>query len=79
MRGSQYKDKEGVEMFLGKSYVNASFTLSGVTLTRGFTVVFYLTKSEVGLIQTHTVLRLFTGNEQICYQTKGERLLFMDI
>ena len=38
MRGFQYKDKEGVEMFLGKSYVNASFTLSGVTLTRGFTV-----------------------------------------
>ena len=39
MRGFQYKDKEGVEMFLGKSYVNASFTLSGVTLTRGFTVL----------------------------------------
>ena len=38
MRGFQYKDKEGVEMFLGKSYVNESFTLSGVTLTRGFTV-----------------------------------------
>jgi len=28
MRGFQYKDKEGVEMFLEKSYVNASFTLS---------------------------------------------------
>ena len=39
MRGFQYKDKEGVEMFLGKSYVNESFTLLGVTLTRGFTVV----------------------------------------
>ena len=38
MRGFQYKDKEGLEMFLGKSYVNESFTLSGVTLTRGFTV-----------------------------------------
>jgi len=38
MRGFQYKDKEGVEMFLGKIYVNASFPLSGVTLTRGFTV-----------------------------------------
>ena len=25
-------------MLLGKSYVNASFTLSGVTITRGFTV-----------------------------------------
>ena len=36
MRGFQYKDKEGVDMFLGKSYVNAGFTLSGVTLTRGF-------------------------------------------
>ena len=41
MRGFQYKDKEGVEMFLGKSYVNASFTLSGVPLTRGFTVLVY--------------------------------------
>ena len=38
MRGFKYKDKEGVEIFLGKSYVNVSFTLSGVTLTRGFTV-----------------------------------------
>jgi len=38
MRGFQYKDKEGVEMFLGKSYVNASLTLSRVTLMRGFTV-----------------------------------------
>ena len=42
MRGFQYKDKEGVEMFLGKSYVNESFTLSGVTLTRGFTVCLML-------------------------------------
>ena len=39
MRGFQYKDKEGVEMFLRKTYVNASFTLSGVPLTRGFTVL----------------------------------------
>ena len=38
MRGFQYKDNEGAEMFLGKSYVNGSFMLSGGTLTRGFTV-----------------------------------------
>ena len=42
MRGFQYKDKEGVEMFLVKSYVNARFTLSGVMLTRGFTVYLFL-------------------------------------
>ena len=41
MRGSQYKDKEGVEMFLGKSYNNASFALSEVALTRGFTVFIF--------------------------------------
>ena len=37
MRGFQYKDKEGVEMFIIKRYLNASFTLLGVTLKRGFT------------------------------------------
>ena len=47
MRGFQYKDKEGVEMFLGKSYVNESFTLSGVTLTRGFTV--YITAKDLAI------------------------------
>ena len=39
MRGFQYKDKEGGEMFIEKSYANKGFTLMGVTLVRGFTVL----------------------------------------
>ena len=41
MRGFQYKDKEGVEMFQGKSYVN-EFYVIGSYVNKGFYCNFIL-------------------------------------
>ena len=58
MRGFQYKEKEGVEMILEKSYDNASFTLSEDTKTRGFTVVLIVNNTTNFLSQDSVFLKV---------------------
>ena len=58
MRGFQYKDKEGVEMVLGKSYVNVSFTFSEDTLIRVFTVVLIVNNTTNFLSQDSVFLKV---------------------